>query len=42
MDSRPSNVFGADPVESDNSERPEDGAQDVSQDPTVDYSDGIA
>lgn len=26
------------PVQTDNTERPEDGEQDVSQDPNVDYS----
>lgn len=38
---RPADVHGQDPIDTDNSTRPEDGAQDISQDPAVDYSDGV-
>lgn len=38
MDPRPADVYGPDPIDTDNGSRPEDGSQDVEQSPTVDYS----
>ena len=38
METRPADVYGADPIETDNGIRPEDGDQDVSQNPEDDYS----
>ena len=40
MEVRPADVLGPDPVETDNASRDEDGEQDVSQFPNVDYSAG--
>jgi hypothetical protein len=38
MDTRPSDVIGPDPIETDNGSRPEDGDQEISQSATDDFS----
>jgi hypothetical protein len=38
MDKRPADVHGPDPVETYNGTQPDDGEQNVSQSPDVDYS----
>lgn len=40
MDPRPADIIGPDPVETDNSARPEDGEQIISQDPEDDFTEG--
>lgn len=40
MEPRPADVHGPEPVETDNGTHPEDGWQDVTQDPVDDYSAG--
>lgn len=35
---RPKDVEGPDPIDTDNGSKPEDGAQEISQDPNVDFS----